>query len=96
MSRFVLAAALAAATASAAFSPAFADSTYSGDSGVRTLGVDISGVVLDANGVQNFLNSLGPDARKAVESACATYTSPVNRDTTDAQTQMFCANVPRA
>lgn len=94
MRGLILAAAVAATTAAFGLTPAFANSTYSGDAGVRSLGVDISGVVLDANGVQNFLNGLGPDARKAVKSACATYTSPANRMTTSPQTQMFCANVP--
>ncbi len=94
MRRFVLAAALAAATASLALTPAFADSTYNADPGARTLGVDISGVVLDSSGVQNFMSALAPDARKAVESACATYASSANHNTTDPQTQTFCANVP--
>ena len=92
MRRLILAAAVAAATASAGFAPAFADTTYSTDPGVNTIGVDISGVVLNHAGVAKFLASLTPDGRKAVESACQTYSRPANG--ADVQTQMFCAQTP--
>jgi len=96
MRRFILAAAVAAATASAAFSPAFADSAYNANPGVNTIGVDVSGITLNHEGVSQYLSSLSPEARKAVESACQTYSAPVNQAALDVQTQLFCAEVPAA
>lgn len=91
MRRLILAAALAAASASFAFAPAFADGASPDDPGVNDLGVDIAGVNLTPSGVHAYMASQTPDARRAIEGACQTYSAHQTADSP--QTLAFCADI---
>jgi hypothetical protein len=103
MRRLILAAALAAASVSLILSPASAASMASAtgertdnfsNAGVDTLGVDVSSVPATRDAVHKFLSSLAPDARRAVEAACAYDTrQPAG---IDSQTIAFCELAMRA
>jgi hypothetical protein len=77
MKRIAIAAAIAAVSASLTLAalPASAHAPYASDdnTGMSTLGVDISGVGSDPSSVYQFLSQLSPDARQAVIGGCRTY-----------------------
>jgi hypothetical protein len=79
MNRFVIPAAVAALVASLSLGalPASAHAPFASDdnSGMSTLGVDISTVGSDPASVHQFLSQLSPDARSAVIGGCHTYLS---------------------